>query len=320
MNKVITSFSTVLPKVTKLLFGFLFFLLLSCQSKSDTMVGYKKSTTIQPQSYLVYKNFPSKNISTRDIEIWLPEEYQQLEALPVLYMFDGQNIFHGQQGWGGEYSNGWQVDEVLDSLIKAKKIPPVMVVGIPNGGMGRMAEYMPEKPRDLVKQRIAENTHDWYKSFATTPPESDQQLKFIVEELKPFIDTNFKTKSDRANTYISGSSMGGLISAYAICEYPKVFGGAACFSTHWPPLDGVFLEYLKENLPDPNTHKIYFDHGTEELDGEYEPFQKIADAAMLKRGFEKGENWRTIKFEGAKHHESDWHKRLHIPLLFLLKE
>ncbi len=276
-------------------------------------------TAIQPQSYLVYKNFPSQNVSPRDIEVWLPAEYQQLDSLPVLYMFDGQNIFHGTQGWSGEYNNGWQVDEVIDSLIKAKKIPPVMVVGIPNSGMHRMAEYMPEKPKDLVKQRIAENTHDWYKSFATNPPKSNKQLKFIVEELKPFIDANFKTKSDRANTYISGSSMGGLISAYAICEYPKVFGGAACFSTHWPPLKGVFLEYIKENLPNPATHNIYFEYGTEGLDGEYEPFQKIADEAMEKRGFIKEENWKTIKFEGHDHNEKDWHRRFHIPMEFLLR-
>ena len=112
--------------------------------------------------------------------------------------------------------------------------------------------------------------------------------------------------------------MGGLISAYAICEYPEVFGGAACFSTHWPPLEGVFLEYLKENLPDPSTHKIYFDYGTEGLDAEYEAFQKIADAAMEKRGFIKDKNWKTIKFEGHTHHEKDWHRRFHIPMEFLL--
>ena len=139
-----------------------------------------------------------------------------------------------------------------------------------------------------------------------------------MEELKPFIDTNFKTKKDRANTFVAGSSMGGLISAYAICEYPEVFGGAACFSTHWPILDGVFTEYIKENLPDPTTHKIWFDYGTEGLDRQYEPFQKIADEAMKKRGFEHGKNWMTQKFEGKEHHENAWRERFHIPMVFLL--
>lgn len=273
---------------------------------------------VLPERFFLYKDFPSQYVSPRHVEVWLPEKYEQLDALPVLYMFDGQNIFHPFQGWGGEFNPGWRVNAVLDSLNKAGSAPEIMVVGIHNSG-ARMAEYMPEKPRELVAQRIAETDHDWYKVFKTDPPRSDNQLKFIVEELKPFIDAHFKTKKDRANTFIAGSSMGGLMSAYAICEYPDVFGGAACFSTHWPPLDGVFLEYIKANLPDPATHKIYFDFGTEGLDGEYEPFQLIADEAMQSRGYEKGKNWKTLKFEGGRHYEEDWHARFHIPMAFLLR-
>ena len=210
-----------------------------------------------------------------------------------------------------------QVDEVLDSLNKAGTVPPIIVVGIFNNQEKRGAEYMPAKPKELLNKRIDETDNEWYKSFKETPPESDEHLKFIVEELKPFIDTNFKTKKDRDNTFVSGSSMGGLISAYAICEYPETFGGAACFSTHWVPFDGYFLEYLKNNLPDPATHKIYFDHGTEGLDREYEPYQLIADKAMQDRGFKKNKNWITIKYEGQKHYEDDWRKRFHVPMEFL---
>lgn len=263
-------------------------------------------------------SIPSNYISPRTIEVLVPVHVNQDATFPVLYMFDGQNIFHSFKGWGGEVNQGWQVDEVLDSLNEAGTVPEMIVVGIFNG-QGRMSEYMPEKPKELVSRRIAETTHEWYQSFKTDPPQSDKQLKFIVEELKPYIDAQFKTKTDRANTFIAGASMGGLIAAYAISEYPEVFGGAACFSTHWPPLDGVFLEYIKSNLPDPATHKIYFDHGTEALDAEYEPFQKIADAAMEARGFEKENNWLTLKFEGAKHHEDDWHARFHIPMEFLFR-
>lgn len=263
--------------------------------------------------------FTSKYVSPREIEVLVPVQVSHDESFPVLYMFDGQNIFHPFKGWGGEENNGWQVDEVLDSLFVAGTIPQVIVVGIWNSG-DRMAEYMPSKPEDIVQKRIAETQHEWYQSFKTNPPISDKQLKFIVEELKPFIDSKFKTKKDRANTFIAGSSMGGLLSAYAICEYPEVFGGAACFSTHWPPLDGVFLEYIKMNLPDPATHKIYFDFGTKGLDGEYEPFQNIADAAMEARGYERDKNWITRKFEGGRHHEEDWHGRFYVPMEFLLGE
>jgi len=298
----------------------LMLLVISCSNDKDPGSAEESSDRILPESYLLYHDFPSRFIPPRDVEVWLPRKYEQLDALPVLYMFDGQNIFHGKQGWGNEFTRGWEVDEVLDSLNMSGSVPEIIVVGIFNIGNLRMSEYMPAKPEELLQHRIAETDHEWYQSFKTEPPKSNEQLKFIVEELKPFIDANYKTKKDRDNTFIAGSSMGGLISAYAICEYPEVFGGAACFSTHWPPLDGVFLEYLKNNLPDPATHMIYFDHGTEGLDGEYEPFQQIADSAMAARGYKKNANWMTLKFEGADHSEKYWHSRFHIPILFFLSE
>ncbi len=92
----------------------------------------------------------------------------------------------------------------------------------------------------------------------------------MVNELKPFIDSNFATLGDQSNTFVAGSSMGGLISLYAVCEYPDVFGGAACLSTHWPgvfnsehnPIPAAFIRYLESHLPSPVNHKLYFDYGT----------------------------------------------------------
>ena len=92
-----------------------------------------KKNKIKAQKYIVYENFPSKYVIPRDIEIWLPTNYEEVSALPVLYMFDGQNIFHGKKGWiNDQYSHGWQVDETLDSLINIGIIPPMMVVGVFN--------------------------------------------------------------------------------------------------------------------------------------------------------------------------------------------
>lgn len=264
--------------------------------------------------------FPSRHIGPRTVEVLTPVNVHYDEAFPVIYMFDGQNIFHSFTGWGGKPNQGWRVDDVLDSRNAAGTLPQAIVVGIFNNPDHRRVEYMPAKPYDLIRERSAETTNEWDQTFQSEPPRSDAQLKFIVEEVKPYIDAHFKTKKDRAHTFVAGSSMGGLMSAYAICEYPEVFGGAACLSTHWPPLDGVFLEYLKSNLPDPATHKIYFDHGTVELDAQYEPFQRIADDAMEAAGYEKDKNWMTLKFEGAKHHEDDWHARFGIPIAFLLAE
>ena len=124
--------------------------------------------------------------------------------------------------------------------------------------MRRASEYMPAQPKKLIQAKI-NLADDWIKKgYIDYGITSDAFLKFIVEELKPFVDNNYKTQKNRQSTYLAGSSMGGLISAYAICEYPEIFGGAACLSTHWPALDGVFIEYLKKNIPDPNFNKFYF--------------------------------------------------------------
>ena len=114
---------------------------------------------------------------------------------------------------------------------------------------------------------------------------------------------------------------------YAICEYPDVFGGAACLSTHWTatftnknnPIPTAFANYLDQNYPDPDSHKIYFDFGTETIDSLYEPNQALIDSVMIKNGFNQ-ENWITKKFEGADHTERSWMKRLEEPLVFLLEE
>lgn len=156
-------------------------------------------------------------------------------------------------------------------------------------------------------------------------PISDKYLKFLVTELKPLIDSTFSTFTDQSNTYISGSSMGGLISMYAICEYPDVFGGAACLSTHWPgtipaennPVPAAFLKYLKDHLPLPVNHRIYFDYGSETLDAFYKPFQLKADEIMKAKGY-ASKNWITREFPGENHSEKAWNKRFSIPVVFLL--
>jgi predicted alpha/beta superfamily hydrolase len=112
--------------------------------------------------------------------------------------------------------------------------------------------------------------------------------------------------------------MGGLISLYAICEYPHIFGGAGCVSTHWPVLKQLIINYLNTHLPDPANHKLYFDFGTDGLDAEYEPYQIKVDKVLQKGGYVAGKNWITHKFDGHSHHESYWRKRVHIPLKFFL--
>ena len=121
--------------------------------------------------------------------------------------------------------------------------------------------------------------------------------------------------------------MGGLISMYAICEYPEVFGGAACMSTHWlgsftdqhNPAPASFKKYLEAHLPDPKTHKLYFDCGDQTLDQFYPEIQKAVDEILREKGY-SDDSWMSRYFSGANHSEDAWNERLDQPLTFLFGE
>jgi enterochelin esterase-like enzyme len=241
-------------------------------------------------------------------------------------MHDGQMLFDSTTTWN---HTAWDVDDVAGKLMKAKQIRDVIVVGVWNSGMTRYTDYFPKKALNyLPKTNLDSLMNSKWQNGAPmfgTGIQSDDYLKFLVTELKPFIDKTFSTYSDRSNTFVAGSSMGGLISMYAICEYPDVFGGAACLSTHWPgsftmennPIPDGFLKYLRARLPDASTHKIYFDCGDQTLDAMYPPLQKKVDDVMKAKGF-SDRNWMTKYFPGDAHTESAWKKRLDVPLIFLL--
>jgi len=273
---------------------------------------------IFPERYIVYNDFPSKYVTPRNVEIWLPAGYDSIHSLPVLYMFDGQNIFHGKKSWiENKYDHGWQVDLTLDSLYRLGTVPKIIVVGIFNTGLSRYSEYIPNQPKKKIKEQLKFAEERVIKSLdANGGIKSDSLLKFIVKELKPYVDKTYKTKKGKEHTFLAGSSMGGLISAYAICKYPNVFGKAACISTHWPALDGVFIEYLKYHIPDSKSHKFYFDYGTKGLDKYYEPYQLKVDSIMVSNGYEKNLNWLTKKFYNEDHNANFWRKRFHYAMEF----
>ncbi len=273
-----------------------------------------------------FENFSSKFISPRNIDIWLPDDYDKNEKYAVLYMHDGQMLFDSTATWNKQE---WGVDETMSRLIKEKKIRKTIVVGIWNT-KDRHSEYFPQKPFESLPKSfqdslILHSSRNGGTALFSSPVQSDKYLKFITAELKPFIDSNFSTITGKEDTFIAGSSMGGLISMYALCEYPEIFGGAACLSTHWPgiftivnnPVPDAFYNYLKKNLPDPSDHKIYFDYGTKTLDSLYEPLQNQVDLIMKEKGF-SNKNWTTLKFDGENHSETSWKRRLYIPLMFLL--
>lgn len=275
-----------------------------------------------------FENFESKFVTSRNVDIWLPESYSANNKYAVIYMHDGQMLFDSTTTWNHQE---WMVDETLSKLMDEGKIKSCIVVGIWNSGDGRHAEYYPQKAYDLLDANLKKeidnkSIRNGYGKPFPNGIQSDKYLKFLTMELKPFIDKKFSTYTDRKNTFIVGSSMGGLISMYAICEYPEIFGGAACLSTHWPgfspfegnPIPQSFADYLDQNLPNPEKVKIYFDYGTETLDSFYESGQMLIDKVMEKHHFTEN-NWLTKKFPGENHSEKSWQKRIHIPMIFLIR-
>ena len=147
---------------------------------------------------------------------------------------------------------------------------------------------------------------------------------FLVEELKPAIDAKYATKPGPEHTFMMGSSMGGLVSIYAMNEYPQVFGGAAGLSTHWmgsgQPNAAIPLaafNYLRDKLAAPEGHRLYMDHGTTELDAGYAPYQAFVNEIVRDRGYTSANSMSRV-FEGAGHNERAWAARLEIPLTFLM--
>lgn len=257
----------------------------------------------------------SKFVDKRSVDVWLPPSYFEASAksrrYPVLYVHDGQNVFDPASSFIGV---DWAIDETMTQLIAEKKTPEAIIVAVWNTPK-RLSEYMPQK----AIERISESELDNMFKPVRQKPLGDAYLKYLVTELKPAIDSRYRTLPDRGHTSIMGSSMGGLISLYAICEYPDVFGGAACLSTAWTVAGGVTARDLEKALPDPKTHRIYFDFGTETTDGKYEPLQQQVDAQMKAAGYSEGTNWITKSFPGEPHSERAWRKRVDISLQFLLK-
>ena len=228
---------------------------------------------------------------TRRVWIYLPPSYSSSDKkYPVLYMHDGQNVFDDATSFSGE----WGVDEAMDTLgLKTKEC---IVVGIDNGGDKRLNEYCPYD----FNLRGTNNK--------TNAGEGGKYVDFLVKRLKPFIDKRYRTLKDARNTFTAGSSMGGLISMYAILKYPKIFGGAGVFSpAFWvgPKIfDDIKAKGKKVNA------KIYFYAGDEE--GESMVPMTIRAFNEMHR-VSKSKMCEVIR-AGGKHNEQRW--RVEFPLFY----
>lgn len=273
-----------------------------------------------------WEGVASAHVQPRNVTIWLPPGYEAGKGrYPVIYMHDGQNIFEPGAAFGGEE---WGVDEALSAMIGEGRSRGAIVVGIWNTNL-RGREYLPTKVAARLRpeaRALVEATHGG-QSLA------DGYLRFVVEELKPRIDQEYRTLPGRRHTSIMGSSMGGLISLYAMGEYPRVFGSAAALSIHWPlgdPRQGqgapaletvaAFASWLDETRLKPGANRLYMDHGTLGLDSYYRPYSVAMETVLQSDGWRRDVNWVSRVAEGTDHNEAAWRARVRDPLAFLLRE
>jgi predicted alpha/beta superfamily hydrolase len=248
--------------------------------------------------YLRCRNFSSKYLASKhDILVYLPEAYLEdpQRRFPVFYLNDGQNLFDGRTSYVPQ--NTWNAGITADQLASADRITPIILVGINHSGIGRMAEYTPDRdPRmgggDGLRYGL-----------------------FLIEELKPLIDSTFRTLTGPQDTALGGSSLGGLISLALGLEHPGVFGKlAVCSPSVWWNGRSI-LQRVSEVRSRPDI-RIWLDMGTAE------GLRHLRDADLLhyrlqRRGWRDNVNLRYLRVSGAPHTESAWAARFGQVLRFL---
>ena len=282
---------------------------------------------VNAQDVRTLEHFESEYVDARQVDVWLPPNYETDKNMsyPVLYMQDGQNVLNDETAMD---NTSWQAGRTALDLIKQDKIGPVIIVAIWNTP-DRFLEYFPENAAQYLTDSEKKQVMELAQKDGSNKKQflGDEYLKFLVAELKPYIDSHFRTLKDAKNTAICGSSMGGLISMYAAFEYPEVFSKAAGLSTHWPvffdnndtnPAEAI-RKYMEMHVPAPKSHRFYFDLGTASLDQYYEDHQQQVDAIMERSGYAQNDNYLSQVFEGDEHNEKAWRNRFDKALLFLYK-
>ena len=246
--------------------------------RSDPVIG----------NLVIHRGFRSKWLRySRRLFVWLPPSYgDKTKRFPVIYMHDGQNLFDSKTSFS---IHDWKVDEVATKLIKQNKIREFIVVGIGN-------------------------SHDRDEEYNLFRPLGKAYAKFMLSELKPYIDRKYRTLPDAANTAIMGSSSGGMISFQMAWSYPDIFSMAGCLSPAFFVSKSFLYKVIKSDPKPLKPVKFYLDAG------EFEPeFAEAADkmkARLLEFGYREGHNLLTMLGKKQNHSEEAWAKRIHVPLKF----
>ena len=246
-------------------------------------------------------------LADRRVWVYLPPGYSSDvdKCYPVLYVLDGQNVFDSTTAFLG---NEWNIDEALEGLIAAEMIEPVIVVAVDNGGASRIDEYTPWPDPDYGGGQ------------------GDAHLTAFIDTLVPYINDNFRTRMGPENTSISGSSLGGLMSLYAVYAFPETFGAAGALSPSLWWNDQNLRQFVDSGTK-PDSSVIYMDMGTIEsgsvvdednngLDDNIDHIRALRDV-LTGQGFVVDDDLLVVEEEGGMHNEAAWSRRFPGTLQFL---
>ena len=247
-------------------------------------LGSGKPHTASPNVKIFDEKFPVPALGrTRRIWVYTPPDYTTSQKnYPVMYLQDGQNLFDDYYSFAGE----WRVDETMDELFK-KGDPGIIIVGIDNGGGKRLDEYAA-----------------WRNQKYQAGGEGDQYIRFITDNLKPAIDKAYRTKPDKVNTGIGGSSLGGLISQYAMLKYGGTFGKGLIFSPSFWFNPEMYPLVTTEPINVPS--RFYFmAGGNEEADDDVVVKTELMRTKMIEKGY-PGNQLGYVSPADGKHQEFYW--------------
>lgn len=233
----------------------------------------------------------------RDVIVALPPDYFDTprRRYPVLYLQDGQNLFDGSTSF--IKGSIWDVQTTADRLIGEGAIEPLIVVGIYNTGIERMAEYTPMRDPNLGGGQ------------------GSLYGRLLAEELKPWIDRHYRTLDGPAHTGVGGSSLGGLESLYIGLTWPQVFGRLAVLSPSVWWARGGMLEYVRRTRPEPRP-RIWLDMGLAEGPTMIRKCDEL-HRLLERRGWREGTAMKYLRVPDGRHNEDAWAQRVDPFLRFL---
>ena len=286
-----------IPSSFKTVFGPSERKLVSADSSRDENREHNADKLDSNPRYSVWKFHSEILPDDRMISVYLPPQYleQEQRRFPVFYLQDGQNLFDGRTSYLA--GKTWNANTTADGLTEAAAIEPVILIGVANTGLRRMAEYTPTR------------------DFKMGGGEGRNYGRLLIEELKPRIDRSYRTLTEAKDTAVGGSSLGGLISLYLGFAHPEVFGKIAVMSPslwwdHRSILNAITQQTSKPEL------RIWLDMGTGE-GTRYLRDAEMLERLLLKRGWRSGVDLAYTTAQGAVHDEKAWSDRFGDVLRFL---